>query len=219
MDALNTYDVDFQHHFHLFGWNNIVWGVGYRYTQDNVANSPNLQFLPAHFNENLYSGFLQDELKLHENLFLTLGSKIEHNDYTGFEYEPSGRLQWNVTTNQMLWGAVSRAVRTPSRVDEDEFLPTYLPKAFPQYIISRRIQLRVRNGDRLRIGISRPTGPKGFNFALHFLQCLQRRAQPQPHDSLARSFRFPKQSRRGNVWIRVKRQLPSAFLVAAALRL
>src|ERR1700692_837334 len=52
-----------------------------------------------------------------KDVYLTLGTKLEHNDYTGFEVEPSGRLQWNLTTNQMLWGAVSRAVRTPSRVD------------------------------------------------------------------------------------------------------
>jgi iron complex outermembrane receptor protein len=55
---------------------------------------------------------------------LTLGSKLEHNDYTGFEYEPSGRLQWKITDKQMLWAAVSRAVRTPARYDRDLFEPS-----------------------------------------------------------------------------------------------
>jgi iron complex outermembrane recepter protein len=136
VDALNTYDVDFQYHLHLLSWNNIVMGTGYRYTHDNVGNSPNLEFLPAHYDESLYNAFLQDEIRLCENLHLTLGSKIDHNDYTGFEYEPSGRLQLNLASDQMVWGAVSRAVRTPSRVDEDEFVPTYLPKALPQYVIA-----------------------------------------------------------------------------------
>jgi iron complex outermembrane receptor protein len=62
---------------------------------------------------------VQDEIKLTDHLFFTMGTKLEHNDYTGFEIEPSGRLQWNVTSNHMLWSAVSRAVRTPSRVDAD----------------------------------------------------------------------------------------------------
>jgi iron complex outermembrane recepter protein len=134
-DALNTYDVDFQHRFHLGDWNNIVWGLGYRFTQDQVENAPSLAFLPAHFDEDLYSAFLQDEIKLHENLFLTLGSKIEHNVYTGFEYEPSGRLQLNLTPDQMFWGAISRAVRAPSRVDEDEFIPTGIPLKGLGYLI------------------------------------------------------------------------------------
>src|SRR5262249_13453543 len=58
----------------------------------------------------------------------TLGSKVEHNDYTGVEFEPSARLSWTVTANDALWAAVSRAVRTPSRIDHDlsEGVPPYL---------------------------------------------------------------------------------------------
>ena len=116
-DDLDTYDLDFQHHFHLGDWNNIVWGVGYRFTHEADNNAPAVAFLPPVQDQNLYSGFVQDEIRLRENLFFTMGTKLEHNDYTGFEVEPSGRLQWNVTPNQMVWAAVSRAVRTPSRID------------------------------------------------------------------------------------------------------
>jgi iron complex outermembrane receptor protein len=119
VDDLDTVDIDFQHHFHLASWNNIIWGLGYRFTHDVDQNAPALSFFPPTLDHNLFSGFLQDEIKLHENVFLTLGTKIEHNDYTGFEVEPSARLQWNVTPKQMLWAAVSRAVRTPSRIDRD----------------------------------------------------------------------------------------------------
>jgi iron complex outermembrane receptor protein len=70
---------------------------------------------------------------LQEKLFLTLGTKLEHNDYTGFEVEPSGRLQWNLTDKQMVWGAVSRAVRTPSRYDEDLDLPSHITLSLPPY--------------------------------------------------------------------------------------
>jgi iron complex outermembrane receptor protein len=119
IDDLDTYDLDFQHHLHLADWNNIVWGLGYRFTHEVDKNAPALAVLPSTLNHNLFSGFLQDEITLCENVFLTIGTKLEHNDYTGLEVEPSARLQWNVTPKQMLWAAVSRAVRTPSRVDRD----------------------------------------------------------------------------------------------------
>jgi iron complex outermembrane recepter protein len=136
-DNLDTYDLDFQHRFHLGERNNITWGLGYRFTHEEDKGAPALFFVPSTLDQNLYSGFAQDEFKLAENLFFTAGSKIEHNDYTGFEFEPSGRLQWNVTPQQMLWGAVSRAVRTPSRVDEDERVPFAPPTStiFP-YLLS-----------------------------------------------------------------------------------
>ncbi|HXC99541.1 MAG TPA: TonB-dependent receptor [Verrucomicrobiae bacterium] len=118
-DDLDTYDLDFQDRFPLGTWNRIVWGWGYRFTHDVVQAAPLVTFLPNTLGQNLYSGFVQDEIKLHDDVFLTAGTKVEHNDYTGFEFEPSVRLQWNVTSNQMVWGAISRAVRTPSRYDRD----------------------------------------------------------------------------------------------------
>ncbi|HUB87342.1 MAG TPA: TonB-dependent receptor [Verrucomicrobiae bacterium] len=118
-DDLDTYDLDFQHHFHLGQRNNIIWGLGYRFTHEVDQNTPSLAFLPPTLDQNLFSGFVQDEIMLLDNLHFTLGTKLEHNDYTGFEVEPSARLQWDVTPRQMIWAAVSRAVRTPSRIDSD----------------------------------------------------------------------------------------------------
>lgn len=118
-DDLDTYDLDFQHRFRLGGRNRIVWGFGYRFTHEVEGNAPSLAFFPSVQDQNLFSGFVQDEITLWKDLFFTLGTKVEHNDYTGFEFEPSARLQWNATANQMFWGAVSRAVRTPSRIDRD----------------------------------------------------------------------------------------------------
>jgi iron complex outermembrane recepter protein len=127
-DDLTTYDVDFQHRFQVGPSNHVVWGLGYRLTHDVDLNAPALGFLPAVLDQRLYSGFLQDELALRSNLSLTVGSKLEHNDYTGFEYEPNARLSWILDSTQALWGAISRAVRTPSRIDEDlsEGVPPYL---------------------------------------------------------------------------------------------
>ena len=123
-DDLDTYDLDFQHRLFVGERNQVVWGLGYRRTHDVVQNAPGLGFLPARLDQDLYSGFVQDEIRLGSNWALTLGTKVEHNDYTGFEVEPSVRLQWNVTPNHMLWTSVSRAVRMPSRIDRDLSRPS-----------------------------------------------------------------------------------------------
>lgn len=135
-DDLDTYDLDFQHHFRAGEHHRVVWGLGYRFTHDVVGNAPALAFVPSKLDSNLFSGFLQDEIALGQEVSLTLGTKVEHNDYTGFEVEPSCRLQWNFTPKQMLWTAVSRAVRMPSRIDRDLLQPTLLPPPFPESIIS-----------------------------------------------------------------------------------
>jgi len=128
-DDLDTYDLNFQHRFSIGDRNSIIWGLGYRFTHDAVGNSPFAQIFPSTLNQSLYSTFVQDEIKLQDDLFFTLGTKLEHNDYTGFEVQPSGRLQWNVTPKQMVWAAVSRAVRTPSRLDRGLDETTDLPPA------------------------------------------------------------------------------------------
>jgi len=116
----DTWDVDFQHRFALFGFSELNWGAAYRRTQDEIENSETVGFFPDSRGDNLYSGFVQAEVRLVEDtLRLTAGTKIEHNDYTGWEVQPSGRFAWTPNSNNTLWGAVSRAVRTPSRANSD----------------------------------------------------------------------------------------------------
>jgi iron complex outermembrane receptor protein len=122
-EDLDTYDVDFQDRFDWGSRQHFVWGLGYRFMHDMVGNAPVVTFLPATLDQSLYSAFVQDEIMLCDRLSFTLGSKLEHNFFSGFEDEPSGRLQWNVATNQMVWMAISKAVRTPSRFDEDLYQP------------------------------------------------------------------------------------------------
>lgn len=127
-ELLETYDVDFQHRFPLGDRQDIVWGFGYRLNRDNVTNSAGLAFLPPRVSRQAFSGFVQDEIALvKDRLYLTLGTKIEHNVFTGFEYEPGGRLAWKVSRGQTMWGAISRAVRTPSRIDRDLYAPDHPP--------------------------------------------------------------------------------------------
>ena len=135
-DDLDTYDLDFKHHFRQGERNRIVWGLGYRFTRDMDEAAPTVAFVPGDLGQNLYSTFAQDEIELQKDLFFTLGTKLEHNDYTGLETEPSARLQFNLTSKQMLWAAVSRAVRTPSRIDRDLREPTGLPAPFPSSILN-----------------------------------------------------------------------------------
>jgi iron complex outermembrane receptor protein len=135
-DDLDTYDLDFQHRFPLGERNQVIWGLGYRATRDRVQNAPSVAFLPTQLDQSLYSGFVQDEVLLRRDWIFTFGTKLEHNDYTGFEVEPGIRLQWNFSSKQMLWAAISRAVRSPSRIDRDLLEPTLLPAPLPESILS-----------------------------------------------------------------------------------
>jgi iron complex outermembrane receptor protein len=116
-------DLDFQHHFALNDWNDVIWGGGYRYSYDDLDHNPNNNLIavnPGHRNDQLVNLFVQDEITvIEESLWLILGSKFEHNDYSGFEVQPTARFLWIPHPNHRVWGAVSRAVRTPSRADTD----------------------------------------------------------------------------------------------------
>ena len=118
-DDLDTFDADLQYHSRVNERYELEWGFSYRHTRDEVTNAAALAFLPPVLEHDLYTGFVQNEFALRENLNFIVGTKLEHNDYTGFELEPSARLRWNFAASQMLWAAVSRAVRTPSRIDRD----------------------------------------------------------------------------------------------------
>jgi iron complex outermembrane recepter protein len=120
-ETRNTFDVDLIHHFVFKQRNEVIWGVGARWSpSDFIQTVATLNFLPHHKDDNIYSAFVQDQIAILQNkLWLTLGSKFEHNVYTGWETEPGARLLWTPTSHQTLWAAVTRAVRTPSRIDED----------------------------------------------------------------------------------------------------
>ena len=113
----DTLDFDLQHRFKWIGGQEIVWGLGYRVTRDNFVRANELRTIdPASRTDQLFSAFIQDDIALIENkLRWVIGSKFEHNDYTGYEVQPNTRLIWTPSKDQSLWGAVSRSVRTPSR--------------------------------------------------------------------------------------------------------
>jgi iron complex outermembrane recepter protein len=117
-ETRDTLDLDFQHHIALGGRQDVVWGLGYRYTTDLILGSLTVFENPARSKHQIFDGFFQDEIALvPDRLYLTGGMKLEHNDYSGFEFMPSIRLAWAPSAHHMLWLAVSRALRAPSRND------------------------------------------------------------------------------------------------------
>jgi len=183
-EDLKTYDLDVQHRFALGERQSITWGGGYRLMEDEVKKGTLLAFLPTRRNLQLFNGFVQDEVSLLPCLKLTLGTKLEHNDFSGFEVQPSGRLAWSPDEKQTVWGSISRAVRSPSRIDSDFF--TLLPAGFtnlaggPSFdsekVIAYELGYRVRPAETLSLSIAtfineyddlrslEQTGPTTFEF-------------------------------------------------------
>ncbi|CAN2039437.1 iron complex outermembrane recepter protein [Candidatus Magnetomoraceae bacterium gMMP-15] len=117
---IDILDFDFQHH--LTKWKNheITWGFGCRFILDRINELFTIHFDPESYDQHLFSVFIQDKVQLLPNLLsLTIGSKLEHNDFTGFEVQPGLCLLWTPQREHTVWAAVSRAVRSPSRVDRD----------------------------------------------------------------------------------------------------
>ena len=130
-EKLDTFDLDVQHGFRPIPDHTLMWGFAYRRQIDRVENLniPAFALSPASRTLDLASVFLQDEVSIWPNLNLTAGIKFEHNDFTGWEYLPNVRVGWKPTTGQLVWGAVSRTVRAPSRIDREIFLPGIPPSS------------------------------------------------------------------------------------------
>ncbi len=160
---LDTVDLDFQQRRSFGAKHDLVWGAGYRLVQDDVINTPANAFLPARVARQWFSAFVQDEIVLSpDRVHLTVGTKLEHHDYTGFEWEPSTRLAWTPDRQQTIWGAISRAVRTPSRIDRDLFSPATPPYRMVggEKVVSEKLiayELGYRAQIRPEVGLSLAT--------------------------------------------------------------
>ncbi|MGD0281124.1 MAG: TonB-dependent receptor [Dissulfurispiraceae bacterium] len=115
-----TYDFDFKHRFALLEINDVLWGVGVRSIHEKVENMFSWSFAPNNRDSYIYSAFIQDDIELIRNrLKLIVGSKFEHNSFTGFEIQPNVRAVWTPSPVHTVWAAVSRAVRTPTLVESN----------------------------------------------------------------------------------------------------
>jgi iron complex outermembrane recepter protein len=118
-DTLDTVDLDFQHRFARGARHNITWNANYRLTANDNDAGGIFAVDPSFSRDQVVSGFLQDQIRLLDPLHVTVGAKVEHNDFSGTEVQPSGRVAWDPWPRHMVWGAVSRAVRVPTRFERD----------------------------------------------------------------------------------------------------
>jgi iron complex outermembrane receptor protein len=180
-EDLDIYDVDLQHRALLHSRHDVVWGLGYRLVNDRVVNSSALAFLPPNVSRQWFTGFVQDEIAVVPNrLHVALGSKVEYNDYTGFEIQPSGRLNWTISTLGTLWAAVSRALRTPSRIDRELFAPGQ-----PPYLIAGGPDFHSEEALAYELGYRHQQGTLALSLATfynryHGLRSLEQVNPPAP---------------------------------------
>lgn len=166
-DQLYTYDFEFQHRFPIGKRHDIIWGGGFRFMNNEMQHStPYVAFLPPKRNMNLFSGFIQDEFVLApDKLKMTLGAKLQHNIFSGFEIQPNARLAWTPAEQHTIWAAVSRAIRAPSRIDVDYYIPAYpVPPTSPsvaggpnftsEKVIAYELGYRVRPVDKLAVSLA-----------------------------------------------------------------
>jgi iron complex outermembrane recepter protein len=139
----DTLDLDFQHHLQATPRQDLVWGLNFRTIHDHTGSTPTFALNPASRTVNLYTAFVQDEIALlDERAHLTLGSKFEHNDFTGFEVQPNVRMTWQTRSGNTVWGAISRAVRTPARGEHDVTLAVIAPSLPPPLTIQGNDEFR-----------------------------------------------------------------------------
>lgn len=120
-DERMNLDVELNHRWKPAERHDINWGIGYRLSSDRIISpGDTLRFSPAKESVNLFSVYLQDDFELVPDRFkATAGLRLEHNDYTGMEVQPTIRGLWKATEKQSVWASISRAVRTPSRAEND----------------------------------------------------------------------------------------------------
>jgi iron complex outermembrane receptor protein len=164
----DTFDVDFQDRRTLARRHDVIWGAGYRLTSDDITAVAPSAILPPRRTDSLVSAFVQDDLTaVPERLHVIVGAKVEDNSYSGGEIQPSARAVWTVDDANTLFASVTRAVRTPSRVETDyttmsvvatspltfvRLLPD--PNFDPESLVAYELGYRVRPIDRLYLKFS-----------------------------------------------------------------
>lgn len=141
-ETRNTIDIDFIQHFRIFGVQSITYGGGLHWSPYKILAKYSFETLtPSSGTDHVHTGFLQDDIALTHNLSLTVGAKLQHNNYSGFEVQPSLRMLWNMQQHQAIWFGVTRAVTTPSDLEENFFLEGPVgPNAFIQVVGNKQFK-------------------------------------------------------------------------------
>lgn len=168
----NTLDFDFQHQFAPSKLGSLTLGAGYRYMINDSTPGPTQRLDPVARRDSIYSFFGQDQIPVGRKGTLTLGLKLEHNTYTGFEFQPSVRYLHQLDDSHTIWGAISRAVRTPSQTELSDHVVTWVdPPANPgdpptaytsfgnpsltsEHLLAYELGYRFRHGDRFSLDLT-----------------------------------------------------------------
>jgi iron complex outermembrane receptor protein len=167
-ETRDTFNIDIQDEFRLADRHKVVWGLGYRLSSGRGQGADTIAFVPPDRTDHIFSVFAQDEIALvKDRLSLSLGTKLERNEYTGFELQPSGRVLWSPGSRQAVWAAITRAVRTPSRIERDLSLTASLSPTLPIFaqiigndsftserVVAYEAGYRVRPADRLSLDLA-----------------------------------------------------------------
>lgn len=178
---LNTIDLDAHHEWNSGRYHRLVWGGGYRFMSDHVAEEPNFRFVPDDRDMEWFNLFVQDEIPVGDRVRVRLGSKLEKNPFTGWEVMPAAQIAWSATVNTLVWSSVSRVVRTPARFERELFSPSDPPvvDGIPQYHIqgapgfTSEVMNVVELGYRGRAGESLTWSLTGFHSKYDSLRTLE----------------------------------------------
>lgn len=122
-EVRDTWDLQFQHARDWGARHRIVWGAGYRLSRDAQDNPPLIVFTPAERTVRSANIFVSDEIALRPDTDLILNARLEHNDFSDADIQPSIRLRHALNPRTTLWSKVSRALRLPNRLDADVLIP------------------------------------------------------------------------------------------------
>lgn len=116
----NTADLELEHHITVGSRHDIVWGLDLRLLNDSVT--PEASYALRLSNpvraDLLYTAFMQDEIRVTPSVSFTVGSKVEHNDFTGFQFEPGAQLLWKASDRHTFWASAAHAIREPDHTDD-----------------------------------------------------------------------------------------------------
>lgn len=188
-DQRNTVDIDLQHHLHFSAGQEFSWGGGYRYSADSEGAGLQQRLKIPKETLQVYSLFGQGELNLASSLRGTLGVRLDHNQYTGLEWQPTARLLWNMDESSSAWLSASRAVRTPSRGERSfTYTAAYAAPGLPVTIEGSE-QFGAEHLLAYEIGMRRQLTPRLFADATAYYHQYKDLRATDPTPALARSLK------------------------------
>ncbi len=159
-ERLQTAEVEVQHAWRHGARGRFVWGAAHRAVRDHTVTMPTLGFWPPDRAMQVTSLYAQDEFGLSPAWSATVGVRAEDTTYTGVEWMPQLRLEFIPAPDHVFWSSLSRAIRSPSRIDRDLVVP-----GAPPYVIGPDDAFHSERADVAELGW-RGRGPWGTTLSL-----------------------------------------------------